>query len=83
MPRKTDSEEKDTLDLIFENKDYKEQLNEEINKLEEQEQLIMKLYYEEALELQEIGDVLDLSESKVSQILEKILTKLREKFGLD
>ena len=83
MPRKTDSVEKDILDLIFENEDYKEKLKEEISKLEEQEMLILKLYYEEDLELQEIGDVLDLSKSKVSQIREKILTKLQEKLGLD
>jgi len=36
------------------------------------------LYYQEELNLKEIGAVLDVSESRVSQILSETATKLRK-----
>ncbi|MGK5092617.1 RNA polymerase sigma factor FliA [Deltaproteobacteria bacterium TL4] len=48
-----------------------------IEKLAEQEQLILSLYYEEELNLKEIGEILGITESRVSQIRTKIILKLR------
>ena len=42
----------------------------------------MKLYYQEELNLKEIGAVLDVSESRVSQILSANVKKLRKVLGM-
>ena len=48
-----------------------------IEDLPEREQLVMQLYYVEELNLKEIGEVLGVSESRVSQILSTVVKKLR------
>jgi RNA polymerase sigma factor for flagellar operon FliA len=48
-----------------------------IEDLPEREQLVMQLYYVEELNLKEIGEVLEVSESRVSQILSTVVKKLR------
>lgn len=48
-----------------------------ITKLTEQEKLVIALYYYEELTLKEIGEVMHISESRVSQIHTKAVTKLR------
>lgn len=57
-----------------------------ISNLTEQEKLVIALYYYEELTLKEIGEVMRISESRVSQIHTKSILKLRgmvrEKFGL-
>jgi RNA polymerase sigma factor for flagellar operon FliA len=42
----------------------------------------MSLYYQEELNLKEIGAVLDVSESRVSQILSANVKKLRKILGV-
>ncbi len=56
---------------------FKLGLAEAIRNLSERDQLIMSLYYEEELNLKEIGEVLSVSESRVSQIHGRIMLKLR------
>lgn len=57
-----------------------------VDRLTEQEKLVIALYYYEELTLKEIGEVMKISESRVSQIHTKAVLKLRgmvrEKFGL-
>lgn len=57
-----------------------------ISNLSEQEKLVIALYYYEELTLREIGEVMSISESRVSQIHTKSVGKLRqmvhERFGL-
>jgi RNA polymerase sigma factor for flagellar operon FliA len=57
-----------------------------ISHLSEQERLVVALYYYEELTLKEIGEVMQISESRVSQIHTKAVLKLRgmikEKFSL-
>ena len=57
-----------------------------IDRLTEQEKLVIALYYYEELTLKEIGEVMKISESRVSQIHTKAVLKLRgmvrEKFAL-
>lgn len=57
-----------------------------ISSLSEQEKLVIALYYYEELTLREIGEVMSISESRVSQIHTKSVGKLRQmvhdRFGL-
>lgn len=50
-----------------------------IEQLSEREQLVMSLYYEEELNLKEIGIVLGVSESRISQILSQAAQRLRSR----
>jgi RNA polymerase sigma factor for flagellar operon FliA len=48
-----------------------------IDHLPDREKLVMSLYYVEELNLKEIGEVLGVTESRVSQILSTVVKKLR------
>ncbi len=49
--------------------------------LSREERLTLVLYYYEGLTMEEIGMVLDLSESRVSQIHKDVLARLRQRFA--
>lgn len=53
-------------------------LAEKIQKLNEKEQLVISLFYTEEMTLTEIGEMLELSTSRISQIHSKALFKLRK-----
>ncbi len=57
--------------------DLKKCLKASINELAERQKLVLALYYVEDLTLAQIGEVLDLSEARVSQILNSTLMELR------
>lgn len=48
-----------------------------INALPEREKLLMSLYYEQELNLKEVGTVMGVSESRVSQLHTQIMARLR------
>lgn len=54
-----------------------EELSQMIEKLNEKEQLVLQLFYKEELTLTEIGQVMGLSTSRISQIHSKSIYKLR------
>ena len=54
-----------------------EQLKQALLKLKDQERIVLTLYYFEELKLHEIAEVLELTESRVSQIRSKALARLR------
>jgi len=56
---------------------FKKALSECITTLPEREALVLSLYYDEELNLREIGQVLDVSESRVSQIHSQALHRLK------
>jgi RNA polymerase sigma factor for flagellar operon FliA len=58
-------------------KEVKSILKESIQALPEKEKLVIALYHFEELTLKEIGVVLDISESRVSQIHSKTILKLK------
>ncbi|HTL46734.1 MAG TPA: FliA/WhiG family RNA polymerase sigma factor [Verrucomicrobiae bacterium] len=57
--------------------EVKEILAHAIDELPEKEKLVIVLYYYENLTLREIGEILDVSESRVCQIHTKVVTRLR------
>lgn len=61
----------------LQNSDFKKGLAEAIKGLPERERLVMALYYDEELNLREIGDILGVSESRVCQIHGQALIRLR------
>ena len=61
--------------------DFKRSLEESIAGLPERERLVMTLYYDEELNLREIGAVIGVSESRVSQIHSQALLRLQARLG--
>jgi len=59
----------------------KSALASEIDRLPEREKLVLSLYYEEELNLKEIGEVLGVSESRVSQIHSQAASRLRARLS--
>lgn len=59
-----------------------ELLRREIGRLPERERTVLSLYYFEELKLREIGRVMGVTESRVSQIRTKALALLRERMAL-
>ncbi len=61
--------------------ELKEKLNEAMQKLTEKEKKVILLYYYEDLTLKEISRVLEVSESRISQLHTKALSKMRKWMG--
>ena len=55
----------------------KETLADAISRLPEREKLVITLYYYEELTLREIGEVLGVTESRVSQLHTKAILRLK------
>lgn len=64
---------------------FKEMLNRDLtkhlkNNLSKKERLVLELYFNEELTMKEIGRVLNISESRVSQIFASVMRQLRKRF---
>lgn len=57
--------------------DSRKRLANEVAKLPEKERLVLSLYYEEELNLREVGEVLGVSESRISQIHGQAMLRLQ------
>jgi RNA polymerase sigma factor FliA len=86
----TDGDEEDFLERNFAgneadplehllNKDMREVLVRSIEDLPEREKLVMGLYYEQDLNLREIGNVLGVTESRVCQLHSQAIARLRSR----
>ena len=69
----------DGPEQLIEGDDQRFQVAEAIKSLPERDQLLLSLYYKEELNLKEIGLVLGVSESRVSQLHSQAALKLRSK----
>ena len=67
----------DRPEIQLELGELKDLLGDAVNKLPEKEKTVLSLYYYEELTLKEIGAVLEISESRVSQIHTKAILSLR------
>lgn len=63
--------------MDLEDEDFREALISAVRSLPEREALVMSLYYDEELNLKEIGEVLGVSESRVCQIHGQALARVR------
>jgi len=59
------------------------ELTSQIKQLNEKEQLVLSLFYSEELTLTEIGEIMGLSTSRISQIHSKALFKLRKLLSVE
>ena len=64
-------------DIIVEREEVKKVIIEAIKKLPDKEKKVVVLYYYEDLTLKEIGEVLEVTESRVSQLHTKAIMRLR------
>lgn len=62
---------------IYEEKEIKELLASSIDKLAENEKKVISLYYYDELTYKEIGHIMDLSESRISQIHSKSILRIK------
>jgi len=61
--------------------EFQSELAASIDALPEREKLVLSLYYDDELNLREIGEVLEVSESRVCQIHGQALLRLRSRLG--
>lgn len=76
-----ESENENTPYSLVEEGDFQSELAKEIDNLPEREKLVLSLYYNEELNLKEIGAVLGVSESRVSQIHSQAAMRLRARLS--
>ena len=58
-----------------------EVIQEVLHTFKEREQLVIQLYYFEELNLREISEILDITESRISQIHKAVIRKIRDAVG--
>jgi len=61
----------------LQNEQFKSHLVAAISALPEREKLVVSLYYDEEFNLREIGEILGVSESRISQLLSQAHTRMR------
>jgi RNA polymerase sigma factor for flagellar operon FliA len=76
-PAAIDGKGFDSPSAVFEDRELRDVMRTEIRKLPDREKLVLSLYYDEGLTLAEIGQVLGVTESRISQIHTKSVIHLR------
>ena len=66
---------------VMEESELKDKLQEALALLTEKEQKVILLYYYEELTLKEISNILEVSESRISQLHTRALQKMKGKLG--
>ena len=66
---------------VLEENELKEVLKESLTLLTDKERKVIELYYYEELTLKEISSILEVSESRISQLHTKALQKMKNKMG--
>jgi RNA polymerase sigma factor for flagellar operon FliA len=68
-------------DVLIEKEEIRDHIIDAIKKLPDKEKKVIVLYYYEDLTLKEIGEVLEVTESRVSQLHTKAIMRLRGRLG--
>jgi RNA polymerase sigma factor for flagellar operon FliA len=71
----------DTPEEAFNGSEYRRQLTESIRQLPEKEQLVMSLYYDDELNFREIGEILDVTESRICQLHGQALLRVKSRMS--
>jgi RNA polymerase sigma factor for flagellar operon FliA len=80
-PRSLAGETPESPGALVEESDLRRQVRQEVLRLPEREKLVMSFYYDEGLTLAEIGSILGVTESRVSQIHTKAVLHLRARLS--
>ena len=70
-----------TPDQALTGDEYESQLAEAIRNLPEKEQLVMSLYYHDELNFREIGEILDVTESRICQLHGQALIRVKARMS--
>ena len=70
-----------TPEQAFSGEEYQQQLATVIKALPEKEQLVMSLYYDDELNFREIGEVLEVTESRICQLHGQALVRIKAKMS--
>lgn len=80
-PESVESDGMESPVAAVEDRELRDIMRAEIRRLPEREKLVLSLYYDEGLTLAEIGQVLGVTESRVSQIHTKSVLHLRSRLS--
>ena len=81
MPLEEQLQVFDNISKKIEEEELIDIIKKELSHLSKREQLVIQLYYFEELSLKEISEILDITESRISQIHKSVLKKIREKLN--
>jgi RNA polymerase sigma factor for flagellar operon FliA len=70
-----------TPEEAFSSDEYQRQLAESIRQLPDKEQLVMSLYYDDELNFREIGEILDVTESRICQLHGQALLRIKSRMS--
>jgi len=70
-----------TPEEAFSSDEYQRQLAESIRHLPDKEQLVMSLYYDDELNFREIGEILDVTESRICQLHGQALLRIKSRMA--
>ncbi len=71
----------ENIEKKIEQEELLESVKKVLKTLPEKEQLVIQLYYFEELSLKEIAEILEVTESRVSQIHKKVIKKIRKELN--
>jgi len=71
----------DAPDDMFSAGQYQQQLAECIRKLPEKERIVMSLYYDDELNFREIGEVLEVTESRICQLHGQAMLRIKSRLA--
>lgn len=77
----SDQDPKLQPETALEDRELQETLAAAVSALQENEQIVLSLYYEKNLHMKEIAQVMGVSEPRISQIHSRAIQKLREHMG--
>jgi len=75
------SSNESTPEQVFSGEEYQQQLAKVIKALPKKEQLVMSLYYDDELNFREIGEVLEVTESRICQLHGQALLRIKSKMS--
>jgi len=81
MPIEEQLEVFDNINKKIEEEELVEIIKKELSKMDKREQMVIQLYYFEELSLKEISAILDITESRISQIHKAVIRRIREKLN--